>query len=262
MTSDTNFDCIAKKFEKSIYGSSKGYIRLNVLWDDLLSGIPDISEGGLYILDAGGGAGHIARLFAKLGNRVVLSDASRAMLDIAAEAVRQEALSDKVTIIHSTIQDLDKLINEKFDLITCHAVLEWVSHPKYVLEHLPKFLESNGNMSVMFYNRNAAILKGIIKGGFGSTPTSFEIPKPIEPNKPIPLNEQDVRNWLNEQGFLVVSKAGIRIFHDLLELTNREQYLKDSLEDLLRLEKQFKGQEPFASIAQHIHLICRRMVPN
>jgi hypothetical protein len=34
MGSDVNFDGIATAFEDEIYGSAKGQIRLDVLWDD------------------------------------------------------------------------------------------------------------------------------------------------------------------------------------------------------------------------------------
>lgn len=47
MAPDVNFDGRAAGFEEAIYGSSKGYIRLRVLWDDLLTEVPGISHGGL-----------------------------------------------------------------------------------------------------------------------------------------------------------------------------------------------------------------------
>ena len=122
--SDTNFDGIATSFEKQIYGSPRGYVRLHVLWEDLISEIPRITHGDLSILDAGGGAGHVALRMAELGNRVVLCDTSREMLSKADESIRAADLSGSVTTIHSSIQGLGKSISGKFDVITCHAVLE------------------------------------------------------------------------------------------------------------------------------------------
>ena len=54
-------------------------------------------------------------------------------------------------------------------------------------------------------------------------------------------------------GLRVRTKAGIRIFHDHLPggLQNR-----DELEALLKVEKEMRGQEPFASLGQHVHLVC------
>jgi S-adenosylmethionine-dependent methyltransferase len=72
MSSDTIFDAIAKSFEEEIYGSSKGYIRERVLWEDMLSEIPQITRGALSILDAGGGAGRMALRMGRFGNNVIL----------------------------------------------------------------------------------------------------------------------------------------------------------------------------------------------
>ncbi len=52
------------------------------------------------------------------------------------------------------------------------------------------------------------------------------------------------------------AKAGIRIFHDHLPSGTLED--QQELEDLLKVEKEMRGQEPFASLGQHLHLVCER----
>ena len=113
---DTNFDGISASFERDIYASSKGYVRLGVLWEDLSSAIPEVRRGGLSALDAGGGAGHLALLMARSGNEVILCDPSQEMLEKANESVRRANLSGSVTTVRSTIQDLEKRIDGRFDL--------------------------------------------------------------------------------------------------------------------------------------------------
>ena len=58
--SDQTFDGIAATFETDVYESTKGQIRFNVLWEDLMSALPRLRNGGVTVLDAGGGAGHLA----------------------------------------------------------------------------------------------------------------------------------------------------------------------------------------------------------
>ena len=60
MRVDANFDECGAVFEADVYGSSKGYVRLEVLWEDLITEVPLVALGGLSVLDAGGGAGRIA----------------------------------------------------------------------------------------------------------------------------------------------------------------------------------------------------------
>jgi hypothetical protein len=46
VTGDVNSDGIATAFESEIYGSSKGRLRLAVLWTHLLESVPGLSDGG------------------------------------------------------------------------------------------------------------------------------------------------------------------------------------------------------------------------
>lgn len=245
MERDTHFDDLADAFEAEIYGASKGYVRLNVLWEDMLSAVPAIADGALSVLDAGGGAGHVAVRLAALGNRVLLADPSDHMLAMARKRIEEDGVGDRVTTLLSTLEDLPRHVSDRFDLVTCHAVLEWLAKPQEAVVPLAGLLKPSGKLSLMFYNRNAAVLKRVLRGDFGDDPP---------PGRPVPLDEEDVRRWLAEAGLRIVSRAGIRIFHDHLAA----DLAADRLEELLDVEKRFRSREPFASLAQHIHLVCER----
>jgi 2-polyprenyl-3-methyl-5-hydroxy-6-metoxy-1,4-benzoquinol methylase len=66
---DADFDEIGNAFEEDIHGPSKGRVRPHVLWNDLVTAIPELRDGALSVLDAGGGAGRIAIRLAREGNR-------------------------------------------------------------------------------------------------------------------------------------------------------------------------------------------------
>jgi S-adenosylmethionine-dependent methyltransferase len=51
------------------------------------------------------------------------------------------------------------LTGESFDVIICHAVLEWLADPQDALGRLSGLLKADGLLSLMFYNRNASLLK-------------------------------------------------------------------------------------------------------
>lgn len=253
---DLYFNGLAKSFESDIYQSSKGYIRLNVLWHDLLEQIPSIKDGNLNVLDAGGGMGQIAVKLGKMGNNVLICDPSKEMLAKARKKINNENIANKVRIINSNIQELEKKVQEKFDLVVCHTVLEWLASPKQILGNLLLFLKQNGLLSLMFFNRNAAILRDIFAGDFKSSleflydnnkASGFK-------NKSKPLDQRTVFNWLNEMNFKIKHKSGIRIFHDYLPDKFKSA---EKMADLLDIEKSFRSTEPFTSIAQHIHLICQ-----
>ena len=172
------------------------------------------------------------------------------MLDRAENSVREAGLSGLVTTKHSTIQGLGN-VDAGFDVITCHAVLEWLADPEATLKHLVGFLKEEGWLSLMFYNRNAAILKRILRGDFVRALQEDD----ANGQDCTPLFEETVRSWLTDAGFSIRSKSGIRMFHDHLP---EEARCPDRLEDLLGLEKALRKREPFASLGQHVHLVCER----
>ena len=84
MADDIYFDQLAERFERKIYGSEKGDLRLHLLWDDMLQAIPALQAGkSLSVLDAGGGLGQISQRLVALGHQVALTEPSAAMLDRA-----------------------------------------------------------------------------------------------------------------------------------------------------------------------------------
>lgn len=54
---DRNFDDIAEKFFRNIYGTTKGQLRQAILWQDLDRVLAEMGPQKLRVLDAGGGEG-------------------------------------------------------------------------------------------------------------------------------------------------------------------------------------------------------------
>lgn len=251
---DKDFDEIAVDFESDVYGTTKGLIRSQVIWDDMATHIPGLSDGKLSVLDAGGGSGQLALQMARAGNEVLLCDPSEKMLSIARKAARETPISGNLTFLHAPIQDLERHLQRQFQLVVCHAVLEWLANPEDAIRHLAKFLDPSGTFSLMFYNHNAALFKRAARGQFKDALREADAPAAPRVDGAIPLRERAVHEWLGAAGLEVQHRAGIRVFHDHV----RETLDQGALADLLALELRCRTVEPFASLAQHIHLLCRR----
>ncbi len=163
---------------------------------------------------------------------------------------------DLVSLVRLPIQDLHQQIGDRFDIVLCHAVLEWLADPKATLGQLLKFLKPSGRLSLLFYNSNAALQRRVFRGECTEAVRELEDGCARRDNGCLPLGEGVVRAWLEEFGFAVRSKAGIRIFHDYLPEAMRAPV---RLEDLLAVETTFRKQDPFASLGHHLHLICARV---
>ncbi len=251
---DKDFDVMGVEWDRSIYGTTKGFIRSEVLWEDMTVQIPGLAEGRLSVVDAGGGSGRLSARMAKAGNRVTLCDPSQEMLNIARRTVEEAGVGGDVTFVQSKIEDLALRLRQRFDLVVCHAVLEWLAEPAEAPRQLAALMAPSGRLSLLFYNFNAALLKRAVRGEVGAALRELGSVAGRRPDGATPLREGDVRAWLSAAGLEVEHRAGVRIFHDHVQ----EPLTEQGLAGVLALEKRCRTEEPFASLAQHLHLVCRR----
>jgi len=250
---DKNFDELSEQFARNIYQQPKGKIRLEVLWWHLQKVFPELSAfPGMRILDAGCGMGHIAIRLAELGHEMTLCDISKLMLQHTEQVFQERDLKNSSTFIHSSLQALPDNL-KRFDLIVCHAVVEWLDDPQQALSELFERLAPGGRLSLMFYNRNSLVMRNLIRGNLykvasgefsgeagGLTPTQ-------------PLDSQLVYSWLEDLGMTIIARAGIRTFYDYM--TRRDHI---SIEDIIEMEINLSEQEPHLSLGRYIHVVCRK----
>ncbi|OCG73049.1 S-adenosyl-L-methionine-dependent methyltransferase [Gilliamella sp. Nev6-6] len=245
---DRNFDDISNKFAQNIYGTTKGKIREAIVWqtlEEILATYPP--NRPLTILDAGGGQGQIACRLAKLGHQVTLCDISEQMLALAKQKAQIENV--KINCLCCPIQQLDSLINQPFDLVICHAVLEWIAEPIALLKALKKHLKPDGYLSLMFYNYHALLFKTVTLGNFGYTQAGLAKRKKKTLSPDFPREPIDVYQWLNQIDFTILQKTGIRIFHDYL--ANKAK-AETHFEQLLELEQKYCQTKPYLNLARYI----------
>lgn len=159
--SDRHFDHLATRFAEKIYGGAKGAIRLAVLQADLIEALP---ERPLRVLDIGAGLGHMSLWLAERGHDVTLAEPAEPMLEGARQ--RFAEAGQTATFIQAPWQDLLGQLTESYDLVLCHAVLEWLAEPHAILPVLHQLTAPGGWLSLAFYNRDALIYRNLLKGHF------------------------------------------------------------------------------------------------
>ncbi len=253
---DHNFDNIAQKFVKNIYGTSKGKIREAVVWDELQHCLSLLPNRSLRILDAGGGFGFFSQKLAALGHQVVLCDISGELLKEAEKQLAGKDYQGNVQILHCSIQNLPEFIDGKFDLILNHAVLEWLAEPKQTLKGLLNFLSDDGLLSLMFYNKEAQRFFNLLSGNFEFVAKGMIRKKVVRLTPTSPLLEKDLQQWLEEFNMQVIQKTGVRVLHDYLK---ERSLCEDKFELLLSMEKMYCHQEPYASLGRYTHLTVKKI---
>lgn len=249
---DRNFDVYSSRLKKNIYGSLKGKIRLKILLNDLEMFL-DSDRAPLKVLDAGCGSAQCSVMLALKGHQVTLCDISSVMIEDAEETFKKNNIKASEFITES-VQDHSGKHQSEYDLILCHAVLEWTADPKGLLYSLQHMLKPGGYLSLMYFNRNGAILKSVVRGNFYPKDRGFQFgqTKSLTPTRP--LYPQEVDQWAAELGLTIMEKSGVRVFYDYCEKSIRDQ---SNEEQVLNCELSFSKTEPFMSSARYIHMLYR-----
>lgn len=256
MNQDVNFDDLRQHFQKKIYGSRKGKIRLAILNRDLQLQIPEWKEGGLSVLDIGAGLGQIGIQAALFGHDVCINDISQNMLDVAKEDAKEQGIFEHIRWHHGAFQDLAQdSLKKTYDVVLCHAVLEWLAEPDVLLQALSKFTHQGSIVSLMFYNKDALVLHNLIRGNFNKIQNNdFKGMKGgLTPQNPI--QPAWVEAKLHDLGFDVTYKSGIRVFSDYVGIKRGGNENDD---EVLAMELEYSNQQPYQQMGRYIHFVCRK----
>nr|WP_297458377.1 methyltransferase domain-containing protein [uncultured Halomonas sp.] len=237
---DRLFDGMAEKFAASLYGGSRGELRLALL-DHLLP--RTLPLDGQPALDVGGGLGQMSAWLAERGHAVTFTEPSGEMLARAREALD----GTDVRCLQAPLQALPEQAPGPWPLIVCHAVLEWLADPRSAIATLAQLLEPGGHLSLMVFNRDALRFSNVIKGNLDKAlddrlagTGKRQRLTPISP-----LTHAQISRWLAEQGLVVEHVAGIRVFHD---------YLREREPDRATLTRIFELERRYCDIDPHWRL--------
>ncbi|MBA2057544.1 methyltransferase domain-containing protein [Psychrobacter cryohalolentis] len=259
---DRSFDAIADHFEKKVYGGLKGEIRLAVLRRDIFAYCAQTSlllGRPLRILDVGAGLAQIGIELAAQGHTLVINDISANMLEKAQASAAQYDDDLKITWHVCPYQELEEKLadeTEKFDLIMCHALLEWLAEPAAVMDFSDEQLTNNGALSLCFYNPASFDYRNLIMGNFNlldNTEYKADNKKSLTPNHPVA--KEEVEAWLQAHEYQTLIASGLRVFHDYSPLKRGGH---NDPEAVIRMELRYSQLEPYKWLGRYLHLLATR----
>lgn len=263
---DRNFDDLAGRFSKKIYGGLKGEIRLAVLSADLTPVVARLMESRaqpLRILDVGGGLGQLSIRFAQQGHHVTVNDISPVMLDHARANAREAGVDEAINWHCGPYQDLAPLLESQalqpFDLVMCHAVLEWLQEPELLVPALAPLVRPEGYLSLCFYNPASIIYRNLIRGNFNWVQQSESYTADngsLTPNNPCSIEQ--VRGWLAQSDFRIHKESGLRVFSDYVVEKRGGNQVPGQV---LAMELEYSGQEPYKWMGRYLHVLARKENP-
>lgn len=270
LDTDVNFNGMTEKFHRRIYGGLKGRIRLAVIERDVRECCPaalsDAGDTPLEILDAGCGSAPFSLEFCGRGHSFTLCDISEEMMDLARERAKSRNADKKrvsddspedtmgsLTFRAQPIQSLEK--KPAYDLILCHALLEWVADGQAVVKHLVGMLRPGGILSLAFYNYHALVFQHLLWGNYHNVrEQSFQGRKgnltPAHPRRP-----EEVLAWIRDLAghpLELLCRSGIRVFHDYSPDPLKQETAPD---DVVALELAFSRRKPYRDMGRYQHLV-------
>ena len=260
MNQDRNFDDISAHFEKKIYGGLKGQIRLAVLRHDIFGWVKSWQQTHnrpLRVLDVGAGLAQISIELAKDGHDVTINDISANMLEIAKQKAGEAA--QNITWHTCPYQQLDDKLTGKYDLILCHAVLEWLAEPKLIMDFFDRWLVDDraekGVLSLCFYNPASFVYRNLVMGNFNLLHNKdFKADNgSLTPNHPVAKDE--VLAWINDHQYQILHTSGLRVFHDYSPLKRGGH---TNPQAVIEMEVAYSGQDPYKWLGRYLHFLVSK----
>ncbi|PKZ68372.1 SAM-dependent methyltransferase [Moraxella osloensis] len=260
MNQDRNFDDISAHFEKKIYGGLKGQIRLAVLRHDIFGWVKSWQQTHnrpLRVLDVGAGLAQISIELAKDGHDVTINDISANMLEIAKQNAGEAA--QNITWHTCPYQQLDDKLTGKYDLILCHAVLEWLAEPKLIMDFFDRWLVDDraekGLLSLCFYNPASFVYRNLVMGNFNLLHNKdFKADNgSLTPNHPVAKDE--VLAWINDHYYQILHTSGLRVFHDYSPLKRGGH---TNPQAVIEMEVAYSGQDPYKWLGRYLHFLVSK----
>ena len=250
---DRNFDSLTERFKSKIYGGLKGEIRLAVLTRDFqdFSMFSRLSE--MKVLDAGGGFAPFSQSLVLQGADCLVCDISEKMLQQAREDwERQKAQAlGSILFVRQPFQEIE----EKFDIVLCHAVIEWLERPWEGIERLVQQCNPGGVLSLLIFNQVPLIWRMVTFGklekvqkqqlsGFGNSFTPYHS-----------FRYDEIHAKLEQLGMEILCCSGVRIFSDSVR-DERKRYIDN--QELLALELHYSRDPDFYNHGRYLHFLARK----
>lgn len=239
--------------------SNQLYFRVydTVTWKLTEPYIPKDSKA--LVLDAAGGTGKWSIPIAKLGPKVVLTDISDGMLNVARSKIAKEDLQDRIEVKKGDIRKLD-FEDETFDLVFCDHALCFVKEQEKAVRELIRVLKKNYPLIISSQNRYVLSLLLVPENidlayAVLLNETQFIMRKAL---KIYTLSPDEFRQMLDKNGIRIEKIVG-KVYTMPLALSikkwSSERYSEELVKKMLKIESDLINKPDTVPLGAHIQAI-------
>ncbi len=211
------------------------------------------------ILDLGGGNGLDSLPLLKLGYTAVVLDFSQEMVAQGQKLAAQAQLSDKISF---QVGDATQFLSdEKFDIILCHNLLQYVEDVTAVLQNIHQTLHPGGIFSLMITNPHTETLAYALRD-YDLVTAQENLNKSTKYVETFDTHIQrytddELKAMLQDGGFTLLEQYGIRAICDFMADDERK-FDPDFYEQLEQLEIAVSNKHPYKLLARFYHFVCQK----
>lgn len=256
---ENRFDRDASRYATYLQ-SSEGRLRTDLAFANVQDFLPKaIDTKPLRALDIGSGTGEASLRLARLGAEVTMLDSSVAMLELARKSIIEAGALDRITVQGGDAAQLGKIFStERFDIILCHNVLEYVDDPGAVLRDAARLMRNSSAMlSALVRNQAGEVMKAAIQAGdlpAAEHKLDAEWGQESLYGGKVRLFRPDTLDTMVKDAALTVrAERGVRVISDYLPptLSRSEEY-----ERIFALERLLGMRQEFLGVARYLHVLA------
>lgn len=199
------------------------------------------------ILDFGSGFGIVADFLAEK-NQVTAIEPSSEMIAERKQDFSYEQLQGSLDL-------LQNLPDQSFDVIVCHNVLEYVSDPALYLTEFSQLLKKNGKISLVKHHEVGRILHTVVFENDPEKAQHFLAGQEYQTHSMGAAKVYQIQDVISGLPLEVEDYQGVRIFYGLQ--ANDYKTGPDWAEKMIKMELAVCDQSPYRDIAafQHVWLV-------
>ena len=206
----------------------------------------------LKILDFGAGFCVTANHYSKY-HSVTAVEPNKEMIDLS--------IHDKhFDLLHGGIETLSRYVDNTFDIVICHNVLEYVSDKEFILQELARVLKQGGTLSIVKHNLLGRVMAYAV---FSDNPKAALdlLDSGDQENNMFGKRDTYEEEYLiglgKKYGLSMENLFGIRTFFALSK-NNDVKFTQEWYENMLALEMKTCNLDRYKSISFFHHLIFQK----
>lgn len=207
----------------------------------------------LRVLDAGGGNGVNTEWLVRRGHAVTLFDADPEMLEQARHSGEEGDAGGRRELVLGTLEQVgDILGDQRFDLVVCHHVLEYLQDPLGAITAFHALTAPGGELSLITLNPVSEVIRAIVFNQDASLARSrlTDLDYDAKWFGQARLYDLDhILEWGTHSGWQMHDFRAIRVLADYIP---EDEYSDATVQETIELEEALGAREPYRRIGRYL----------